>query len=95
MIGEISHGHIPASHVSRTYPGVSPPGAEAASGNRPRGFSIFSIFSNPVPPSGILTNLFVTSVVKWDPGRKDRAPFEAVHDSNANQKPSADGGDVY
>jgi hypothetical protein len=40
-------------------------------------------------------NRFAMGVVRWDPGRKDNAPFVAVHSSRAIQKPRADGGSVY
>ena len=33
--------------------------------------------------------------VRWEPGRKDSAPFSAVHCSKAIQNPSAVGGEVY
>ena len=33
--------------------------------------------------------------VRWEPGRKDRAPFSRVHFSKAIQNPSAVGGEVY
>ena len=33
--------------------------------------------------------------MRWEPGRKESAPFEGVQSSKANQNPSADGGFVY
>lgn len=38
---------------------------------------------------------FVSGTVRWDPGRKERAPLCWVHCSRAIQKPSADRGLVY
>jgi hypothetical protein len=55
----------------------------------------FRSCSNPVPPEGKRTKRFVMGAVRWEPGRKERAPFSFVHCSNASQKPSAVGGEVY
>lgn len=52
--------------------------------------------SNPVPlPDPSRTKRFVIGVVLCDPGRKERAPFDAVHFSSAIQQPRALGGSVY
>jgi hypothetical protein len=48
-----------------------------------------------VPPVGRRTKRLVIGVVKWEPGRNDSAPFDAVHVSRASQKPRAVGGFVY
>jgi hypothetical protein len=53
------------------------------------------ITSKPVPPPGILTKRRVIGVIRWEPGRKDNAPFVSVHGSRAIQKPRALGGLVY
>jgi hypothetical protein len=74
----------PGLHSSRTY---SP--TEVGTWSGPRSCS------NPVPPEGKRTKRFAIDAVRWEPGRKDRAPFFRVHFSRAIQKPSAVGGDVY
>src|SRR5712691_10317050 len=74
----------PGLHSSRTK---SPTGAGTWLGSRS--------CSNPVPPPGNRTKRFVMGAIKWEPGRKDRAPFSRVHFSNAIQNPSAVGGEVY
>ena len=51
--------------------------------------------SKPVPPPGIRTKRLVIGAVRWEPGRKERAPFSGVHFSSGIQKPTADGGLVY
>jgi len=51
--------------------------------------------SNPVPPEAKRTKRFVMGAVRWEPGRKESAPFSSVHRCNAIQKPSAVGGEVY
>ena len=75
----------PGEHVSSMY------SLDCAEGV---GFSAGSD-SKPVPPVGRRMNRFVMGAVRGDPGRKDSAPFVAVHSSRAIQKPRADGGSVY
>jgi len=41
------------------------------------------------------TKRLVIGVVRCDPGKKERAPLDAVHFSSAIQNPRADGGLVY
>jgi len=50
----------------------------------------------PVPLlSASRTKRLVIGVVRCDPGKKERAPLDAVHFSSAIQNPRADGGLVY
>ena len=50
----------------------------------------------PVPLlSASRTKRLVIEVVRCDPGKKERAPLDAVHFSSAIQNPRADGGLVY
>jgi hypothetical protein len=86
--------YIPGSHSAITY-------SPLASGGVVSAFCFFSIWgvgmisSKPVPPPGRRTKRFVKGVVRCEPGRKDTAPFNAVHLSSAIQNPSAVGGEVY
>ena len=77
--------YVPGPQASRTY---FPSGFGGT-------FSGGMRSSNPVPPCGSRTNRFVIGDVRWDPGKKDSAPFSGVHFSSANQNPNADGGSVY
>lgn len=77
---------------------VNIPGAHASSIYLPFGCSTVLLgrsSSNPVPPPGSRTNRLVIGLVRWEPGRKDKAPFSGVHFSKAIQKPRAVGGFVY
>ena len=79
--------YIPGSQHSSTY--------AFAEGLFPEQLAETGNCSKPVPPVGRRTKRFVMGVVKCDPGRKERAPFSAVHFSRGIQNPRADGGSVY
>lgn len=79
---------VPGLHVSKIYSPFTLSSTDFSSSGGTRG-------SKPVPPVGRRTKRLVMGVVRCEPGRKERAPFSAVHRSRGIQKPSADGGLVY